>query len=123
MFLIDTSVLSEPRRPRPDGNVLLWLGRQEPATLFLSAVTVMEIARGAQKQRAKNPAHADALEIWLEDNLVLFGDRVLPLTSGIARRWGRLQIDLKRDDDDLALAATALEHNLTVVTRNVRHFD
>ncbi len=83
----------------------------------------MEIERGIQKQRGVNPQHAEALEAWLLRTLTQFGNRVLPITSEIARRWGRMQIQLRRDDDDVAIAAIALEHNLTVVTRNVRHFD
>ncbi|MEJ0024425.1 MAG: type II toxin-antitoxin system VapC family toxin [Rhizomicrobium sp.] len=123
MYLIDTDVLSELRKPRPNGNVLDWMSRRNPAELFISAITVMEIERGIQKQRGANPDHANILEEWLLKNLTQYGERVLAITSQVARRWGRMQIQLQRDDDDIAIAAIALEHNLTVVTRNVRHFD
>ena len=100
-----------------------WMRNQKPADLFMSTIAVMEIERGIEQQRRRDPPFAAALEAWLHDNLMLFGDRVLPITSSIAQRWGRMQIQLKRDDDDIAIAATALVHNLHVVTRNVRHFN
>jgi predicted nucleic acid-binding protein len=123
MYLIDTDVLSELRRPRPDQTVLSWMHQRREIDLFLSAITVMEIERGIQKQRRVNPEHAVALEAWLMGNFALFGNRILAVTSNIARRWGRLQIELGRDDDDLAIAATAIEYGFSVVTRNARHFD
>jgi predicted nucleic acid-binding protein len=83
---------------------------------------VMEIERGIEKQPHQNPPLAAALETWLRDNLVPFMDCVLPLPVEIAQRWGRMQVQLKRDDDDPATAATALEHGLQAVTRNVRRF-
>jgi len=83
----------------------------------------MEIERGIEKQRRVDPPFAAALETWLFDILADFGERVLPITTQIGRRWGRLQIQLGRADNDLPIAATAFEHDLQVVTRNVRHFD
>ena len=83
----------------------------------------MEIERGIEQQRRDDPPFAAVLETWLRDNISLFDARILPVTIGIAQRWGRMQIQLKRDDDDIAIAATALEHDLQVVTRNVRHFN
>lgn len=83
----------------------------------------MEIERGIEKQRRVDPPFAVALDTWLNDTLAAFGDRVLPLTTQVGRRWGRLQIQLGRADNDLPIAATAFEHKLQVVTRNVRHFE
>ncbi len=96
MYLIDTDVLSELRKPRPNDNVLHWMSRQNPADLFISAITIMEIERGIQKQRAANPDHADVLEAWLLKNLAQYSERVLAITSQVARRWGRMQIQLQR---------------------------
>jgi predicted nucleic acid-binding protein len=121
MYLLDTDCLSNLRK-RPHVNVASWVRQQDVADLYISAITVMEIERGIEQQRRRDPPFAAALETWLRDNLVVFKDRILPITVEIAQRWGRMQIQLKRGDDDLAIAATALEHGLQVVTRNVRHF-
>ena len=123
MFLVDTDVLSDMRKPRPDAGVARWIAAQSVDDLHISVITVMEVERGVERQRTLNPQHAAVLEAWLLGHLSTFGDRVLPVTSAIARRWGRMQIELQRNDHDLAIAATALEHGPTVVTRNVRHFD
>lgn len=122
MFLLDTVFLSELRkRPRNDP-ASLWFLKQKPSDVFVSAMTIMEIERGIEQQRTRNPPFAASLETWLRDTLAAFGDRVLPITTNIAQRWGRMQIQLKRDDDDVAIAATALEYDLQIVTRNVRDF-
>ncbi|HEY4943202.1 MAG TPA: type II toxin-antitoxin system VapC family toxin [Rhizomicrobium sp.] len=122
MYLLDTVFLSEVRK-RPQSRAMSWMRQQNVVDLFLSTITIMEIERGIEQQRRVDPPFAAALETWLRDNLMLFGDRILPITTAIAQRWGRMQIQLRRDDDDIAIAATALEHNLQVVTRNVRHFN
>jgi hypothetical protein len=122
MYLIDTDVLSELRKPRPADNVVHWMRAQQQADLFLSAITIMEIERGIEKQRGVDPQHAAMLDAWPQHNLASYGDHVLAITSAIAQRRGRMQIQLKRNDDDLAIAATALEHGFQVVTRNVRDF-
>ena len=122
MYLLDTVFLSEVRK-RPQSRAMVWMRQQNVTELFLSAITVMEIERGIEQQRRPDPPFAAALEKWLRENIMLFGNRILPITTAIAQRWGRMQIQLKRDDDDIAIAATALEHNFQVVTRNVRHFD
>lgn len=123
MYLLDTDVLSELRRRRRDPNVVAWIGSVVPSDLFLSVVTVGEIERGIERQRKTNPAFADALAAWLDLTLRAYGDRILPLTVEMARRWGRLSAQIGNQGIDLAIAATALEHGLTVVTRNVSHFE
>jgi hypothetical protein len=85
-------------------------------------VTFFEIERGIERQRKTDPAFAKDLTAWLELTLRAFGDRILPLTVNIARRWGRLAAQLGNKELDLAIAATALEHGLTVVTGNTGHF-
>jgi hypothetical protein len=119
MYLVDTDVLSELRRSRRNRNVVTWFGDVDAADLFLSAVTIGAIEPGISRQRNLNPGFAQELADWLDLTLRAYGDRILPLTVGIARRWGRLAAQLGKKQLDLAIAATALENGLTVVTRNV----
>ena len=93
------------------------------ADLHLSVVTVGEIERGITQQQRNNPPFAQDLAHWLDRVLGWYGDRILPVDSATARRWGRLSAIHGHDSADLLIAATALEHGLTVVTRNVRHFE
>ena len=123
MYLLDTDVLSELRRSRRNRNVLAWVGDVSAGDLFLSVVTIGEIELGIARQRVLNPSFAQDLADWLEVTLRAYGERILPLTIGIARRWGRLAAQLGNKQLDLAIAATALEHGLTVVTRNVSDFN
>lgn len=123
MYLLDTIVISELRRPKRDHNVEAWIEQVTAADLFISAVTAFEIEFGIEQQRRDDPLFARDLEAWLDETLRLYGDRILPLTVGIARRWGRLAVQIGNKNIDGAIAATALEHGLTVVTRNVAHYD
>jgi predicted nucleic acid-binding protein len=122
MFLIDTVVLSELRKRQRDPGVVAWIGRQRTTDLFVSVVSIGEIERGIALQQAKDRDFAQALAAWLDSVLALYGDRILPFDLSAARRWGRLSAALGRDSADLMIAATALEHGLTVVTRNVDDF-
>jgi predicted nucleic acid-binding protein len=123
MYLLDTDVLSELRRRRRNRNVVAWIGDVGPADLFLSVVTIGEIELGITGQQVLNPGFAQDLADWLDVTLRAYGERILPLTVGIARRWGRLAAQLGNKQLDLAIAATALEHGLIVVTRNVSDFE
>lgn len=123
MFLLDTVVISEIRKRTPDPGVLRWLSKQQDDQLFLSVVTLGEIERGIEKQRKAEPDFADELTAWLESLTRLYADRLLPITPGIALRWGRLSAQLGHDGADLLIAATALAHGLTVATRNTSHFE
>lgn len=122
MFLLDTVIISEVRKKKPDAGVLRWISKCSDEQLYLSVVTLGEIERGIEKQRKADPGFADDLTAWLESLERLYADRILPITPAIARRWGRLSAQLGHDGADLLLAATALAHNLTVVTRNTTHF-
>lgn len=123
MFLIDTDVLSALRRRVRHPEAVRWLEAQRTADLYLSAVTIGEIERGIAQQQRRNPSFARELSIWLDRVLAWYGDRILDVDVPTARRWGRLSGDLGHERADLIIAATALEHGLTVVTRNVRHFE
>jgi predicted nucleic acid-binding protein len=123
MFLIDTVTLSELRRRRRDSAVAEWFKRQRGSELFISVVSIGEIERGIVRQRATDKAFADALAVWLDKVLALYGERILPFDLQTARRWGRLSAALGNESADLMIAATALENGLAVVTRNVADFE
>ena len=86
-------------------------------------MTIGEIELGIARQQVLNPGFAQELTEWLDVTLRAYGERILPLAVGIVRRWGRLAAQLGNKQLDLAIAATALEHGLTVVTRNVSDFE
>ena len=121
MFLRDTYVVSELRRPRPHGAVLEWITDVSAEQLFVSAVTIGEIQSGIETTREQDEANAAELEAWLDQVLASYG--VLPMDAPTFREWARLMH--RRSDtitEDAMIAATARIHRLTVVTRNVRGF-
>ena len=122
MYLIDTMVLSELRRRQRDPGVVAWIAAQQQQDLWLSVVSIGEIERGIARQRVTDPAFARELAAWLDRLLRLHRERLLVVDLPVARRWGQLSAALGHDSADLLIAATALEHGLTVVTRNLRHF-
>ena len=108
MFLVDTVTLSDLRRRRRDPMVVAWFERQRTTDLFLSVVSVGEIERGIARQRAIDPAFAEALAGWLDRVLTLYGERIVPFDLRTTRRWGALSAALGNDSADLMIAATAL---------------
>ncbi len=122
MFLIDTDVLSALRRRERYPEVARWMSKQRAADLYLSVVSIGEIERGVVRQQRSNPDFARALALWLDSVITLYGEHILGVNLAIARRWGQLSARIGNDSADLLVAATALEHGLSVVTRNVRHF-
>ena len=123
MFLLDTDILSALRRRGRHPEVVGWLEGQRTVDLHLSVVTVGEIERGISQQERLDQSFAQDLARWLDQVLAWYGDRILTVDLSTARRWGQLSATIGHAGADLLIAATALEHGLTVVTRNVRHFD
>jgi toxin FitB len=125
MFLLDTVVLSELRKlPRQrNRNLVHWIGEVPSQDLFISVLTVGEIERGIERQRQLNPPFAENIASWLDMILRTYEGRLLAVDVATARRWGRLSHRIGNKGLDLAIAATALEHGLVVVTRNVSDFE
>jgi len=123
MILLDTVVLSELRKTRPHAGVMAYLKGQAEDAIFISALSIGEIEAGVERQRSQNPAFAAELAQWLETLELQFAHCILPVTPAIARLWGRLCVQTGNKGIDNLMAATALCHNLTLVTRNARHFE
>ena len=120
-FLLDTNVVSELVRPRPDSKVTAWVAATDEELLFLSVMTFGEIRKGIAL--LKDPARRAALEAWLDRDLTLrFDRRILPIDHAVADRWGQLSAASSGPLPviDGLMAATALHHNLTLVTRNTK---
>jgi len=122
MWLLDTMVISELRKRIPDGNVVAWLMSVPEKSIFLSVVTISEIQRGIALQQHKDTQFAERRQRWLDELMRNYADRVLPVTPEIACCWGELSARVGHDGADVMIAAVALQHGLTVVTRNERHF-
>ena len=122
-FLLDTYILSAIRRKQRDQNLEKWLLSINSLDVYISVVTIGEVERGITQQRRNNPEFAEDLQRWLDTILQRYQQRILPLSISIAQRWGRLSAELGHNSADLMIAATALEHNLIVATRNTRHFE
>ena len=123
MYLLDTMVLSELRKRRRAPGLVEWLERVRPTDLYLSVVTIGEVEKGIAKQQRLDPVFAERLTGWLDGVLRYYATRLLAIDLSTARRWGRLADAHRHAGADLLIAATALEHGLAIVTRNVRHFE
>lgn len=122
-YLIDTNVLSELRRKSPDPGVVAWFSQRPPATLHLSVLTLGEIRKGIEG--VGDEVRKQSLIDWLETDLpTFFTGRILDVNGAVADRWGRLVAAAGRPlpTIDSLLAATALEHDLVLVTRNTKDF-
>ena len=125
MFLLDTVVLSELRKPpqQRNRNLVHWIGEVPSQDLFVSVLTIGEIERGIERQRHLNAPFSENIAFWLDMILRAYEGRILAVDVAVARRWGRLSHRIGNKGLELAIAATALEHGLTVATRNVSDFE
>jgi predicted nucleic acid-binding protein len=126
MFILDTNVVSELRKAgfgKADVNVAGWMRAVAAGSLFLSAITIMELEIGVRIMERRDERQARALRAWLEERVVpVFRDRIFPVDTVVARRCAALHVPNRRSDRDALIAATALVHGMTVVTRNVADF-
>lgn len=119
-YLLDTNVASETRKgQRINANVSAWLESVDDNDMFLSVLVIGEIRKGIEQARPKDPVKARALEGWLTGLEHRYGDRMLSITPTVADQWGRLSAIRPLATVDGLLAATAIVHDLTLVTRNV----
>ena len=127
MFVLDTNVVSELRKVRlgkADANVATWTESVDAADLFVSAITILELELGVLSIERKDAAQGAMLRAWLEQHVLPeFSGRTLPVDTAVAQRCARLHVPDKRGERDALIAATALVHGMTVVTRNVADFE
>jgi len=127
MYLLDTNVISELRKAgdgKADANVVAWLSSVDAATLYLSAVTLMEIELGILRIERRDLPQGDRLRLWLNNHVLPeFADRTLPVDTAVALRCAALHVPDPCSDRDAFIAATALVHGMTIVTRNVDDFE
>ena len=125
MFLLDTNVVSELRRPdKAERHVLEWAGRVPVASFFLSVVTLLELELGALRVARRDAAQGTVLRDWIDGQVLpRFEGRILPVDTAVAQECARLHVPDPRADRDALIAATALVHGMTVTTRNVSDFE
>lgn len=121
MYLVDTNVILEARRNTPQA--VSWLRSADPFSVHLSVITLGEVMRGIALKQRSDPRTAAHLGEWLRKLRHDHGDRILPITDKIAVEWGRIAAERPRGDADGLIAATAIVHDLMIVTRNVGDFD
>ena len=126
MYLLDTNVIAELRKAQSskvDQKVLAWANSVSAASLFLSVITVLELEKGILLIERRDPTQGAVLRSWLNTHVLpAFRDRLLPVDTAVAQWCAKLHVPTPRPERDALIAATALVHGLTVVTRNVNDF-
>ncbi len=122
-YLLDTNVISETRKARADSGVIAFISAADAAVLFVSVLTLGELRKGVAAKRRTDPGAADQLAAWVDGIEATFADRILPIDAATARRWGELSANRSLPVIDTLIAATAMSHSLTLVTRNIRDVD
>lgn len=126
-YLLDTNVVSELRKigdGKADANVAAWVDAEDAESFFISAITILELERGVLGIQRRDAAQGARLRAWLDNHVrPEFAGRILPVDDQIATRCAHLNIPDRRNEVDALIAATALVHDLTVVTRNVGDFE
>jgi|SRR5690554_374686 len=127
MFLLDTNVISELRKAgdgKADANVTAWLSGVDAASLYISAITAMELELGILRVERRDAAQGEKLRTWMRTRVLPeFVERTLPIDAAVALRCARLHVPDPRSERDAYIAATALVHGMTVVTRNLADFE
>ena len=127
MYLLDTNVISELRKAKSgkaDNNVVSWANNVSATRLFLSVITILEIEIGVLLVERRDPSQGAVLRAWLNAHVLpAFSERILPFDTAVAQRCAKLHVPDRRSDRDSIIAATALVHGMTIVTRNVDDFE
>ena len=127
MFLLDTNVISELRKAgdgKADANVVAWLSSVDATTLYLSAIIIMEIELGILRIERRDPAQGQRLRAWMDNHILPeFAERTLPVDMAVTLRCASLHVPDARSERDALIAATALVHGMTVITRNLTNFE
>ena len=127
MFLLDTNVISELRKAKAgkaDRNVAAWAASVPASSLFVSAITVLELELGTLLLQRRDSVQGAVLRQWLDSHVLpAFSNRILPVDTAVAQRCAKLHVPDPQSERDALIAATALVHSMTVVTRNVMDFE
>lgn len=119
-YLLDTNILSETRKKKADAGVISFLEVADSSTLYISVLTLGELRKGVAKKQRDDPEMAKKLAGWLDGLELSFADRILGIDAATAKRWGDWSAERQRPVVDTLLAATAMQRELTFVTRNIR---
>jgi hypothetical protein len=124
MYLLDTNVISELRKAKSaNKHVIKWAKKISPSSLFISVISILEIETGILLVERRDSSQAAILRAWLESHVMpAFSERILPIDIAVAQRCAKLHIPDPQSDRDALIAATALVHCMTVVTRNTQDF-